>query len=121
MVTSGVVTDTKHVMEGKTEGNLEVMERGGSRRKQLKYDLEENRGYCKLEGKAPDSMLWRALEMLWTCRKADRGLNEFVTRSTDTSVGLWAPYVIPRTFCRFQISIPASLNPLNTELNPICQ
>jgi hypothetical protein len=35
----------KHVVERNTAGNVKVTGRGGHRRKQLLYDLEEKRGY----------------------------------------------------------------------------
>jgi len=34
----------KHVIEGKIEGKMDVMVRGGRRRKQLLDDLQKNRG-----------------------------------------------------------------------------
>jgi len=46
-------------MGGKIEGEMEVTERRGRRRKQLLDDLEE-RGRCwKLKDKALDRTLWR--------------------------------------------------------------
>jgi len=37
----------KHVVEGKTEGKIEVTGRWGRRRKRLLDNLKENGGYCK--------------------------------------------------------------------------
>jgi hypothetical protein len=39
----------KHVIEGKTEGRMEVMGRQGRRHKQLLDDLKETRRYCNLK------------------------------------------------------------------------
>jgi hypothetical protein len=44
----------KHVTEGKIEGRIEVMARQGRRCKKLLDDLEEKRGYCKLQEEALD-------------------------------------------------------------------
>ena len=51
-------TDIKHFMEGKTKGSIEVTGKGGSRRKQLIYDLEK-RVYWVLKEEAVDRTLWR--------------------------------------------------------------
>jgi len=47
----------KHVIEGKTEGRLEVMGGRGIRHKQLPDYLNEKRGYCKLKQEALDRTL----------------------------------------------------------------
>jgi hypothetical protein len=44
-------------IEGKIEGRIEVLRRGGRRRKQLLDDLKEIRGYCKLKEEALDRCL----------------------------------------------------------------
>jgi hypothetical protein len=49
----------KHVIEGKTDGRIEVTERRGRRRKQLLDDLKEKRGYWKSKEEALDRTLWR--------------------------------------------------------------
>jgi hypothetical protein len=49
----------KHVIEGKLEGRIEVMERWGRRRKQLLDILKEKRRYWKLNEEALDCTLWR--------------------------------------------------------------
>jgi hypothetical protein len=41
----------KRVIEGKTEGMMELTGRGGRRRKQLLDGLKETRGYWKLKKK----------------------------------------------------------------------
>jgi hypothetical protein len=42
----------KHVIEGRTEGRIEVTGRRERRRKQLLDDLKEMKGYWKFEGEA---------------------------------------------------------------------
>jgi hypothetical protein len=49
----------KHVIEGKVEGNTEVMGRQGIRRKQLLDHLQEKKGYWKLKEEALVRTLWR--------------------------------------------------------------
>jgi hypothetical protein len=49
----------RHVIEGKTEGRIEVLGRQGKRSMQLLHDLKEARGYWKLKGEALDHTLWR--------------------------------------------------------------
>ena len=44
----------KCVIDGKTEGNIEVMGVRGRRHKQLQDDLEEKRGHWKLKEDALD-------------------------------------------------------------------
>jgi len=51
----------KCVIDGKTEGNIEVMGVRGRRHKQLQDDLEEKRGHWKLKEDALDRALWRAV------------------------------------------------------------
>jgi hypothetical protein len=49
----------QHVVEENTAGNIKVTGKGGNRRKQLLYVLEEKRGYWKLKEEAPDRTLER--------------------------------------------------------------
>jgi hypothetical protein len=49
----------KHFIEGKIEGRLEVLGRGGRRHKWLLNDLKEKREYWKLKEEALDRCLWR--------------------------------------------------------------
>jgi hypothetical protein len=49
----------KRVVEGDTEGEIEVMERGGRRRKQLFDDLNETRGYWNFQEEELDRCLRR--------------------------------------------------------------
>jgi len=49
----------KRVIEGKTEGRIEVTGRRGRRHEQLLADLKEKRGYCKLKQEVTDLILWR--------------------------------------------------------------
>jgi hypothetical protein len=49
----------KHVIEGKTEGRIEVTGRRGRRRKQLPNDLKETRGYWKFKEEALARTQWR--------------------------------------------------------------
>jgi hypothetical protein len=66
----------KHVIEGKRKGKLEMGKRG-RRRKQLLDDLKESRGYWKLKDETLDRTVWRTRfwKRLWTCLKADCGMN----------------------------------------------
>jgi hypothetical protein len=48
----------KHIIEGKTEGGIEVTKRQSRRHKQLLNDLKETRGYWKLKEQALDRTLW---------------------------------------------------------------
>ena len=48
-----------HVTGRKIEGRIEVTGRRGIRNKQLMDDLEEKRGYLKLEEDALDHTVWR--------------------------------------------------------------
>jgi hypothetical protein len=49
----------KHIIDGNTEGRIEVMGRQGRRCKQLLADLKETRGCWKLKEEALDHMLRR--------------------------------------------------------------
>jgi hypothetical protein len=49
----------KHVIEGKTEGKMEVTGRREGRRKHLLDDLKKNKDYRKLKEEALDRTLWR--------------------------------------------------------------
>ena len=72
----------KHVIEGKREGKIKVTERRGRRRTKLLDELQEKRGYLKLKEEALVHILWRSRfgSGLWTCRKADGGMNKTNTR-----------------------------------------
>jgi hypothetical protein len=61
----------KHVIEGKVERRIKEKGRRGGRRKQLLYDLMENRRHSELEkGRtrlhSVEKSIWKRL---WTCRK----------------------------------------------------
>ncbi|PNF43874.1 hypothetical protein B7P43_G02808 [Cryptotermes secundus] len=49
----------KEVIEGKTEGQIEVTRRRGRRRKKMLDDLGDRRGYFRLKEKALDRIKWR--------------------------------------------------------------
>jgi len=49
----------KHVIEGKVEGNTEVMGRQERRSTQLLDDFKGDRGYCNLKEEALVRTLWR--------------------------------------------------------------
>jgi len=49
----------KHVIDGKTEGRIEVLGRRGRRCKQLMDGLKKTRKYWKLKEEAADRTLWR--------------------------------------------------------------
>ena len=49
----------KHVIEGETDGKIEVKGRRQRRRKQILHDLKEKSGYCKLKVKALYRTPWR--------------------------------------------------------------
>jgi hypothetical protein len=50
----------KQVIEGKSEGRIEMTGRRGRRRKQLLDDLKVKRRYWKLKEEALDRTLWRS-------------------------------------------------------------
>ena len=50
----------QRVTEGKIQGEIEVTERQGRRRKKLLDDLKERRGYSHLKEEALDRTMWRA-------------------------------------------------------------
>ena len=50
---------SKHVIEGKMEGRVQLTERRGTRRRQLLDDREETRGYWKLKEEALNCTLGR--------------------------------------------------------------
>ena len=55
----GLVTPcVRHVIEGKIEERIEVMERRGRRCKQLLDYFKKKRGYCKLKEEALASAVW---------------------------------------------------------------
>jgi hypothetical protein len=49
----------EHVIEGKVEGKIKVMERRGRRREQLLDDFKEKRGYSYLKEDATDRIMRR--------------------------------------------------------------
>ena len=49
----------KHVIEGKTKGEMEVTRIRGRKRKKLLDDLKYRRGYCHLKEEALDRTMWR--------------------------------------------------------------
>ena len=49
----------EHVIEGKTQGSLEVTGTRGRRRKHLLDDLKEKKGYWKFKAEALYRALWR--------------------------------------------------------------
>jgi len=63
----------KQVIEGKIKGDMEVARRREIRRKKLRDELKDRRGYSHLKEEANISLyveisLWRRL---WTCRQRD--------------------------------------------------
>ena len=50
----------QRVIEGKTQGAIEVTGRQGRRRRKLLDDLKERRGYSHLKEEALDRTVWRA-------------------------------------------------------------
>jgi hypothetical protein len=68
----------KHVIEGKSEGRIEMTGRRGRRRKQLLYDHKEKRNYWKLKEESTrshplENWFWKRLR---TCRKTYYRMNE---------------------------------------------
>jgi len=49
----------KQVIEGKIKGEMEVIGRGGRRRRKLLDDLKDRRGYSHLKEEALDRTMWR--------------------------------------------------------------
>ena len=49
----------KQVIEGKIKGEMEVTRRRGRRRKKLRNDLQDRRGYRHLKEEALDRVMWR--------------------------------------------------------------
>jgi len=49
-----------HVVEGRIEGGIEVTQRRGRRRKQLRDGFKGKRGYCKLKEETLDRAVWRS-------------------------------------------------------------
>jgi len=68
----------QHIIEGNMEGRIEVTGRRGKKHKQHLDDLKEKRGDWKLTEEVPDCILWgnSLWKRLWTCHKADYGMNE---------------------------------------------
>jgi len=60
----------KHVLEGKTEGRIDMTGRRRRRRKQVLYKLQQTRGYWKLKEDARDGSLWRS-RFGSSCHKTD--------------------------------------------------
>ena len=50
----------QQIIEGKTQGGIEVTGRRGRRRRKLLGDLKERRGYSHLKEEALDRTMWRA-------------------------------------------------------------
>ena len=50
----------QRVTEGKIQGEIEVTERHGRRRRKLLDDVKERRGYSHLKEEALDRTMWRA-------------------------------------------------------------
>ena len=50
----------QQVIEGKIKGEIEVTGRRGRRRRKLRHDLKERRGYSHLKEEALDRTIWRA-------------------------------------------------------------
>ena len=50
----------QRIIEGKTQGEIEVIGRQGRRRRKLLDDLTERRGYSHLKEEALDRTMWRA-------------------------------------------------------------
>ena len=68
----------KHVIEGKTQGRLEVTGRKGRGRKQLLDDLKEQEGYWKFKEEALDRALWRT--------RFGEGYGSFVRQLTELMI-----------------------------------
>jgi hypothetical protein len=66
---------TKHVIEGKLEGRIEMIVRRGRRCKQLLDDLKEKRRYWKLEEEALNRTMWRT--------RTGRGYGPVVRQTTE--------------------------------------
>src|SRR5215471_15124186 len=49
----------QQVIEGKIQGQIEVIRKRGRRRKKLLDDLKDRRGYCQLQEEALDRTTWR--------------------------------------------------------------
>ena len=49
----------KHAIEGKINGEMEVIRRRGRRRRKLLNDLKDRRGYPHLKEEALDRTMWR--------------------------------------------------------------
>jgi hypothetical protein len=49
----------QQVIEGKIKGGIEVTGRRGRRRRKLRDDLKERRGYSHLKKEALDRTIWR--------------------------------------------------------------
>jgi len=71
----------KHVIEGKIKKRIYVTGIGERRRKHLPDELKGKTGYCKLEDEALErshsieNSLWKRL---WTCRKTNSRMNEWI-------------------------------------------
>ena len=68
----------EHVIEGKTQGRLELTCRRGRRRKQLLDDLKEREGYWKIKEEALDRDLCRT--------RFGEGYGSFVRQLTEQMV-----------------------------------
>ena len=65
----------QQVIEGKIKGQIEVTRRRGRRRKRLRDDLKDRRGYCQLKEEALDRTVWR--------NRFGRGFGPVVCQITD--------------------------------------
>jgi hypothetical protein len=70
-----VICLLKYVIEGRTEGRVDVTRRQGRRRKQLLEYLKEETGYWKLKEDAPDRAVWRT--------RFGRGYGLFARQTTE--------------------------------------
>jgi hypothetical protein len=65
----------QQVVEGKTKGKIEMTGRRGRRRRKLRDDLKERKGYSHLKEKALDRTMWRA--------RFGRGFGPVVKQTTE--------------------------------------
>ena len=72
----------KHVIEGKTDGRIEVTGRWGRRRNKLLDDLKEKRGHWKLKDEALDRSV-EELAVEWGCGPVVRQTAERLTLLVD--------------------------------------
>ena len=65
----------KQVIEGKIKGEMDVTRRRGRRRKKLRDDLKDKRGYSHLKEEALDRTMWR--------NRFGRGFGPVVRQNTE--------------------------------------